>query len=81
MKNWLKPLFEWIVLSVCALAAGLGLAWLPLEKSVKDIGILVFCGVVLVWALFVGARAYRTIWSDENDWDDEATSASLEVRQ
>ena len=81
MKFKLKPLLEWIILAVCAVAGGLGLAWLPLEKSVKDIGILVIGSTLLVWAIYVATVAYRTIWSDVNGWDDDEPSASLEVRQ
>ena len=85
MKSKLKPLLEWAALVVCGVAVGLGLAWLPLEKSVKDIGLLVIGSALLAWTIYVATVAYRTMWSDvngwdDNDWDDDEISASLEVK-
>jgi hypothetical protein len=84
MKNWLKPLLEWIILIALGVGAGLGLAWLPLEKSVKDIGILVIGSAFLIWTVYVATIAYRTMWSNVNDWDsdwnNDETSAKLEVK-
>jgi hypothetical protein len=81
MKSKLKPLLEWIILTVCALTAGLGLAWLPLEKSVKEIEILVLGSAFLVWTVYVATVAYQSMWSDVNVWQDEEISASLEVQR
>jgi hypothetical protein len=81
MNAKLKPLLEWIVLITLGTGAGLGLAWLPLERPVKDIGILVIGSALLTWTVYMAIIAYRTMWSDINDWDDDETSASLEVRQ
>jgi hypothetical protein len=81
MKSKLKPLLEWIALIALGVGAGLGLAWLPLERSVKDIGLLVIGSALLVWTVYMAIIAYRTMWSDVNDWDDDENLASLEVRQ
>jgi hypothetical protein len=81
MKSKLKPLLEWIALIALGVGAGSGLAWLPLERSVKDIGLLVIGSALLVWTVYMAIIAYRTMWSDVNDWDDDENLASLEVRQ
>ena len=86
MKSKLKLLLEWVALTALSIVLGLGLAWLPLEKSVKDIGLLVIGSALLAWTIYVATVAYRTMWSDvngwdDNDWNDDETSASLEVRQ
>jgi hypothetical protein len=79
MKQWQKVLLEWIALIALAVGLGLGVAWLPLEGSVKDIGILVIGASLLIWTVYVAMLAYRTMWSDVND--DDETSAGLDVRQ
>lgn len=81
MLTKFKPLLEWVALTALAIVLGLGLAWLPIEKSVKDIGLLVIGSALLIWTVYVATTAYRTMWSDVSDWDDDETSASLEAQR
>jgi hypothetical protein len=80
MKSKLKPLLEWIVLITLGVGAGLGLAWLPLERPVKDMGLLVIGSALLIWTVYVAIIAYQTMWFDINDWDDDENLAWLEVK-
>ena len=81
MLTKFKPLLEWVALTALAIVLGLGLAWLSIEKSVKDIGLLVIGSALLIWTVYVATIAYRTMWSDVNDWGDDETSASLEAQR
>ncbi len=81
MLTKFKPLLEWVALTALAIVLGLGLAWLSIEKSVKDIGLLVIGSALLIWTVYVATTAYRTMWSDVSDWDDDETSASLEAQR
>jgi threonine/homoserine/homoserine lactone efflux protein len=53
MNAKLKPLLEWVALVVCAVAVGLGLAWLPLEKSIVQLGLLLVGGALLAYVFYL----------------------------
>ena len=77
MKAIFKPLLEWIALIALALGLGFGLAWLPVERSIKEIGMLIVAGLVLAWVFYAAVVGYPNLWSDLNDWDDEETTNDL----
>jgi hypothetical protein len=86
MNAKLKSLLEWIVLIVLAGALGLGLAWLPVEKSTVQLGFLVVGGLGLAYVFYLVLQLSKT--SDDDDFDmsnwpagpDDETSANLEVK-
>jgi hypothetical protein len=87
MSAKLKPLFEWIVLSAVAVGLGLGLAKLPVEKSIIQFGFLVVGGLGLAYVFYLVFQLSKT--SDDDDFDmsnwpagpdDHETPANLEVK-
>ena len=53
MKAKLKPLLEWIALIALAIGLGLGLSWLPVEKSLIQLGFLVFGGLGIAYVFYL----------------------------
>ncbi len=88
MNAKLKPLLEWIVLIAVAVALGLALAWLPVEKSTVQLGFLVIGGSLLVYTIYLSFQLSK-LSDDPDDVDmsnwpagpEDETSATLEVRQ
>jgi hypothetical protein len=86
MKSKLKPLLEWVALTALAIVLGLGLAWLPVEKSTVQIGFLVVGGLGLAYVFYLVFQLSKT--SDDDDFDmsnwpagpDDETPANLEVK-
>jgi hypothetical protein len=86
MKSKLKPLLEWVALTALAIVLGLGLAWLPVEKSAVQIGFLVVGGLGLAYVFYLVFQLSKT--SDDDDFEmsnwpagpDDETSANLEVK-
>jgi hypothetical protein len=68
MNTKLKPLFEWTVLIVLAGALGLGLTWLPVEKSTIQIGFLVVGGLGLAYLLYLVFQLSK-LSDDPDDFD------------
>jgi hypothetical protein len=87
MSAKLKPLFEWIVLSAVAVGLGLGLAKLPVEKSIIQFGFLVVGGLGLAYVLYLVFQLSK-LSDDPDDLDmsnwpadpDDETSLNLEVK-
>jgi hypothetical protein len=86
MKSMLKPLLEWVAMTALAIVLGLGLAWLPVEKSTIQLGFLVVGGLGLAYVFYLVFQLSKT--SDDDDFDmsnwpagpDDETSANLEVK-
>lgn len=86
MNAELKPLLEWIVLIALAGALGLGLRWLPVDKSTIQLGLLVVGGLGLAYVFYLLSQLSKT--SDDDDFDmsnwpagpDDETSANFEVK-
>lgn len=86
MNTKLKPLLEWIVLIALAGALGLGLTWLPVEKSTIQLGFLVVGGLGLAYSFFLVFQLSKI--SDDDDFDmsdwpagpDDESLANLEVK-
>jgi hypothetical protein len=85
MKSMLKPLLEWVALTALAIVLGLGLAWLPVEKSAVQIGFLVVGGLGLAYIFYL---VFQLSKMSDDDFDmsnwpagpDDETSANLEVK-
>jgi hypothetical protein len=84
MNAKLKPWLEWIALMVIAVGIGLGLAWLPVEKSTVQMGFLVIGGLGLAYVFYLVFQLSKA--SDDFDmsnWPadpDDEPSVSLEVK-
>jgi hypothetical protein len=87
MNAKLKPLLEWIVLIALAGAFGLGLTWLPVDKSTIQLGLLVVGGLGLAYVFYLVSQLSKTS-DEEDDFDmsnwpagpDDETSANFEVK-
>jgi hypothetical protein len=81
-----KPLLEWIPLIALAGALGLGLTWLPVEKSTVQLGFLIVGGLGLVYVFYLVFQLSKT--SDDDDFDmsnwpaagDDESATKLEVK-
>jgi hypothetical protein len=85
MNAKLKPLLEWVALTALAIVLGLGLAWLPVEKSTVQIGFLVVgvLGLAYVFYLVFQLSKMSDDDFDMGNWPagpDDETSANLEVK-
>jgi hypothetical protein len=66
MPAWLKVLLEWTVLVALAAAFALGLTWLPFEKSMVQLGLLIVGILVSIYAMYL----YVQIWKFSEADDD-----------
>jgi hypothetical protein len=83
MISKLKPLLEWIIMIALAGALGLGLTWLPVEKSTIQMGFLIVGGLGLAYVFYLVFQLSKTSDDDfdMSNWPagpDEETSVNLE---